>query len=273
MKRTSLKVMAAVATLFSASHLHAQELSGGLIAQNQSDGQAAINQAEINNGTNPTLLTTRAGIQYEYNKFTAGQNSGLWEAYASLPFGANKNMSLELTLPYASGPTNDSYGLGDVSLKFTHIVSLNASRGIAYQAELFADTADRPDLGTGQTVLELSAFYAKFLSNGAIFAPAWVQTFGLGDEDPGRARISRTTLDFYYVPKLANPKFFITADPALVYDWENDKKFASLQVTFGMLTGKAFGGDSQIFIKPGIYGGADRPLDWSVQVGYRVLNF
>ena len=65
----------------------------------------------------------------------------------------------------------------------------------------------------------------------------------------------------------------MTFDPAVVHDWENDKTFGSLQVTFGMSTGQAFGGDSQVFIKPGIQIGKDRPVDWSVQIGYKVLNF
>ena len=40
-----------------------------------------------------------------------------------------------------------------------------------------------------------------------------------------------------------------------------------------MLTGRAFGGDSQVFINPGILFGGDAPVDWSIQVGYKVLNF
>lgn len=65
----------------------------------------------------------------------------------------------------------------------------------------------------------------------------------------------------------------MTFDPALSYDWETDEGFASLQVTLGMLTGEALGGDSQVFIKPGIYEGGNRPVDFSVQIGYKVLNF
>ena len=65
----------------------------------------------------------------------------------------------------------------------------------------------------------------------------------------------------------------MTFDPALVYDWERDKGFGSLSITFGVLTGKAFGGDSQIFIKPQVLAGANRPADWSLQVGYKVIGF
>jgi len=233
----------------------------------------AQSQPEVNNGTNPTVLATSAGIQYKYTDFGSGLSNDLFEANFGVPFGSRKNMSMTFTLPYASGPIDDSFGLGDLNLKFVQVLDVNASRGYAYTVKLTFDTADRPDLGGGQTVLELSGFYAKFLKNGSIIAPSLVHTVGLGDEDPGRSKINMTTFDFYYVPKLATNKIFITFDPALIYDWERDKGYASLTTTFGFPMGKAFGGDSQIFIKPQILAGGNRPADWSLQVGYKVIGF
>lgn len=229
----------------------------------------------VNNGTNPTLLTTRATLTYQYNRVNAGPslNTDVFEASVSAPFGPTRNMALEFTLPYANGPFDSSFDTGDISLKFIHVADLNARRGLAYSVEYFADTASRPDIGNGEDVLEVSAFYAAFLQNGNIFAPAIVQTMGLDGGNAAGNKINRTALDFYYVPRLEDPKYFITLDPSLSYDWETDKGFAGLQVTLGMITGKAFGGDAQVFVKPGIYAGEDRPLDFSFQVGFRVLNF
>ncbi|SLN59496.1 hypothetical protein ROG8370_02742 [Roseovarius gaetbuli] len=261
----SMATLAAIIVL--AAPVSAQDVNVGTLAQRRVDNQ------EVNNGTNPTLLTTSAGIQYTYNDIRGGFSSGMWEAFVGVPFGSRKQFQFQVTVPYADSALNDDFGLGDVSLKFVHVVDVNASRGIAYTAEVFLDTADRPDLGNGQEVLEFSAFYAKFLPGGNIFAPAWVQTVGLDGKGSNGQDINRTTIDFYYVPKLANPKFFMAFDPALSYDWKTDKAFASLQTTFGMLTGKFAGGDSQIFIKPGIYAGGDRPLDFSVQVGFKILGF
>ncbi len=252
---------------------YAQNAVSAEIAQNRADGTAAANQEAINNGTDPTLLTTTAGVQYKYNDLLAGADTSLLEFYYSRPIGAAKRMSWQLTLPFATGVTDSDLGLGDIGLKFTHVVALNKSRGLAYTAEVTFDTAERPELGAGQTTLELSGFYAKFLNNGGIFAPALVQTIGLGDPDPGRSDINLTTLDLYYVPKLANPKYFITYDPAVVYDWERDALFGSLTVTFGSSIGEAFGGNATVFVKPQILFGADRPSDWSTQVGFKVIGF
>jgi hypothetical protein len=260
-------ILAVAATVLLTAPAWAQE-NVGTLPQKRADGE------EVNNGTNPTLLSTIAGIQYTYNDFAnSSLSSGLWEAYVAVPFGSRKQFQVTLTAPYADSALDSDFGLGDVSLKFTHVVDVNASNGIAYTVELFLDTADRPDLGNGQEVLEFSAFYAKFLPEGSIVAPALVQTVGLDGKGSNGQKINRTTFDLYYVPKLANPKFYVTFDPNVTYDWETDKSFASLQVTLGMLTGKLAGGDSQIYIKPGIYAGRDRPLDYSVQVGFKVLGF
>lgn len=235
-------------------------------------GQVPQKVEEINNGTNPTLLTTQAGIQYQFNQITDDLDSGLWEAFYTQPFG-DGSKALRFTLPYANSPLDSGYDFGDFSVTYIDVFYLTEKNGAAFTAEFFLDTASRDDTGYGQYAIETSLFYSWFLDNGGIFAPAWVQTFGLeGGNDAGN-KLNTTTVDFYYVPKLANPKYYLTFDPAVIHDWEADRTFGSLQVTAGMLTGRAFGGDSQIFIKPGVLFGADAPADWSVQVGFKVLNF
>ncbi len=228
---------------------------------------------EVNNGTNPTLLATTMGIQYQYTNLGDGLYAGLYEAFYTRPFGEKGNMSWTTTLRFASGPIDQDIGLGDFSAKFTHVPIVTPEYGAAYTVELFLDTADRPELGSGQTNVKMSAFYAKFLEDGSIFAPAVVHQFGLGDEDFGRSYLNQTTIDFYYVPKLPDPKYYVTLDPALIRDWENEKNFASLQVTMGMLTGKLFGGESQIFVKPGVLVGGGQSAAWSVQAGFKVIGF
>lgn len=238
---------------------------------------------EINNGTNPTLLTTQFGIQYQYNEINSNLNTGLFEAFYTQPFGAGGKRAFRFTVPVSDSPFNadpkfggtpgNDFTLGDISLTYIDVFYLTERNGSAFTFELFLDTADEPTAGYGQLAGETSIFYAWFLNNGAIFAPAWVQTFGLEGGNSQGQDVNQTTVDFYYVPKLANPKYFMTFDPAIVHDWETDATFGSLQITFGMLTGRAFGGDSQITVKPGILFGGDRPAEWSLQVAYKILNF
>jgi len=227
---------------------------------------------EINNGTNPTLLTTQAGIQYQHTDIGSGLHAGQFEAFYTQPFG-DGDKAFRLTVPFANSPLESDLELGDVSFTYIDVFYLTEKNGAAFTAELFFDTAKRFDNGYGQYALETSVFYAFFLDDGSIFAPAWVQTFGLEHGNEFGIDVNVSTFDFYYVPKLANPNIYLTFDPAVIHDWENDDTFGSLQITFGLLTGKAFGGDSQVFVRPGVLFGGDRPADWSIQIGYKVLNF
>jgi len=231
---------------------------------------AAVAQ-EVDNGTDPTKLSTSALIQYKHTDLRIGRSTGLFEAGYTQPLGEAKRMALSVNLPVASGVADSSFGFGDASLKFTHVVDLNRSRGIAYTAEFVFDTADRDELGAGHTWLKASGFYAMFLPGG-ILAPALVQAISVGDRG-NRARINNTTLDVYWVPKLDTPSFYVTYDPSITYDWERDAAFGSLIVTLGRPLGKFLGGDSQVFLKPQILVGGDRPAEWSVQVGFKVIGF
>ncbi len=250
----------------------AQDTASGQIAQNRADGTAAANEEAINNGTNPTLLTTQAVVQFQYNEIDSNLDSDLLEFQYTQPIG-DGNKAFRFTVPFANSPFDSAMDVGDISITFVDVFYLTEQNGAAYTAELFLDTANRSDNGYGQFALETSVFYAFFLKNGGIFAPAWVQTFGLEGGSSSGAKLNQTTFDFYYVPKLANPKYFMTFDPAIIHDWESDDTFGSLQVTMGMLTGRLFGGDSQVFVKPGVLFGGDAPADWSLQVGFKVLNF
>ncbi|MGX9352885.1 hypothetical protein ACS3QZ_16935 [Shimia sp. W99] len=282
---TGMNVLAAtLATGFAlASPVEAQDGS------NLNQVQGAVE--EINNGTNPTLLTTQMGLQYQYNRINASLNTGLLEAFYVKPFG-DGSKAFRFNLPVSDSPFNaapnfggasaagsitglggDEMRLGDISVTYIDVFHLTKKNGAAFTAELFLDTAETPTSGYGQFALETTLFYAWFLENGSIFAPAWVQTFGLEGGNKDGVDLNTTTIDFYYVPKLANPKYYMTFDPAIIHDWESDDTFGSLQITMGMMTGKAFGGDGQLFIKPGVVFGGDAPADWSIQVGFKVLNF
>ncbi len=226
-----------------------------------------------NNGTDPTRLTTTAVVAYEYNDLSAGMARHAPRLDLTLPFGEKQDYSLRLRVPVVSNDVagDDGFGLGDVSLTGTHVFGLTRQRGLVVQAELAFDSASRPELGTGKHVFKGTFIYARFLPKG-IFAPALVHSIDVGG-DSDRADVSATTIDLYYVPKLSDPRNFMTLDPALNVDWENDAQFASVAVTAGRVVGKAFGGVAQVYVKPSVMMGHERPGDWSLEVGFKVLGF
>jgi hypothetical protein len=75
------------------------------------------------------------------------------------------------------------------------------------------------------------------------------------------------------VPKLSDPRYYVTFDPALTADVENDAEFASVAVTIGRVIGPAFGGSSQVYVKPGVFLGGERSADWGIEIGYKVIGF
>lgn len=69
-------------------------------------------------------------------------------------------------------------------------------------------------LGSGENAFNGTLIYARFLEDGSTFAPAFVQNNSFSGDD-NRPDINVTTLDFYYVPKFADPRTLMTFDPAL----------------------------------------------------------
>ncbi|MFT5140820.1 MAG: hypothetical protein ACI9CB_002485 [Rhodothermales bacterium] len=229
--------------------------------------------ASADNGTDPTKFTTIAEGKYEYLDLNGSFSSANLRLSYTQPFGAGR-WNIRARLPVAAVDVlgDSSYDIGDFSIELGHVFGLNRKGAFVAKGEMLFDTADRPELGTGQNVFKGTLIYAKFLKDGSIFAPAIVQSNSLGG-DNSRADVNFTTFDFYYVPKLSNPKNLITYDPALNFDWENNKEFASLAITFGRVLGPQLGGTGILFLKPSIFAGGNRPGDWGIEVGYKVLAF
>jgi hypothetical protein len=229
--------------------------------------------AAVDNGTDPTKFLTIAEAKYEYLDLNGGFGSSTLRLSYTQPFGGER-WNIRARLPVAAVDIfgNDSYNIGDFSLEVAHVFGLSEKGAFVAKGEMVFDTAQRPELGTGQNVFKGTFIYAKFLKGGNIFAPAVVQSNSLWGDD-NRADVNSTTFDFYYVPKLRNPKNLITYDPALNFDWENDKQFASLAITFGRVLGPQFGGNGILFFKPSVFAGDDKPSAWGMEVGYKVLGF
>jgi hypothetical protein len=87
-------------------------------------------------------------------------------------------------------------------------------------------------------------------------------------------RVNLTTIDTYYVPKMADPRNLVTIDPNVSYNWNNHDLFGSLAVTYGRNLGKSpFGGNQFILVKPAAVFGNDRPNRWGVELTYKIIAF
>lgn len=236
---------------------------------------------EPNDGLDPTNPARFVKLSFEHLDLrlpdtvggiaVPGDNSNRFELAFQQPFGRN---AVRVTVPLASVDFagRSGFALGDLELKYTHILSVKKTHGIVLNAELRMDTASRPELGTGKTTVAPGFIYAFFLKGGHIFAPSFSHAFTLGG-DSRRADVSTTTMDFYFVPKLKNPKLYITVDPTLILDWERKTQPINLATTFGYRLGPMLGGNGQTYLKPSIGIGGDRLTDWGIEVGVQLLNF
>ena len=235
---------------------------------------AADNSADAGNGTDPTRVQNTLEAKWERLDLRGGFSSDTLRLSYTMPVGERQDYSVRFRVPLASVDVlgNDSYALGDASVMVGHVFGLTRERGYVLQGEMIFDTADRPELGTGKDVFKGTFIYAKFLPKGAIFAPAFVHSASVSGES-ARADVNATTLDFYYVPKLKDPRNLVTYDPSLNVDWENDLQYAGLAITFGRVVGKALGGNAIVLVKPSAFAGDDRPGDWGIELGGKIVGF
>lgn len=245
-------------------------MSPGAVLAQSADGSADT----ADDGTDPTKLSRKLSVSLEHLDISAaGYNNTLLLKYDQ-PISADGATSINVTLravaPSALGGWQ--YGLGDGSVKLSRVLERNRRFGMVLSGEMIFDSADSPFRGSGQTVGKLQFTYAKFLEGGSIFAPTVAQSQGL--DGPAGADLTTTTLvDLYYVPRLADKRYFMTLDPSAQYDWDKEIAYGGLAVTLGRKLKGGPGGNPQLFIKPAIFFGGDRPTDWGLEVGYKLLNF
>ncbi len=231
-------------------------------------------EEEVDNGTDPTKVTRSFVFGLEHTELGSGIYSDTATFRFTTPLPGDGRTGLQLKLPLPSSNAVDSgFGLGDVSAKLIRVLTLTPQYGIVATGEVVLDTADRADRGAGVDQFKLGVTYARFLEGGAIFAPALIHTESLGSVDAGRADISSTVIDFYYVPKLADSKTFVTFDPSIKMNWETDTLSSALAVTIGRTIETGLPGSSSLFIKPSAGLGGNKEFDWGVEVGFKVVGF
>lgn len=229
---------------------------------------------KVDDGTDPTKLSTSFSTSYEYIDLPSGGDLQTMFLKFGTPISADEQTGLNFKLPLVSNSLGDSgFGVGDVSVKLTRVLAVTPAYGMVVSAEAVFDTADAPDRGVGLDVLKLSGVYAIFLKKGAIFAPSVVHSVSFGNPDPGRSEVNLTTIDLYYVPRLANPKAYMTLDPAIIYNWENDEMSGAMAVTYGQAVDLGIEGNESFFIKPSAGIGGNRGAGFGIEVGFKVVGF
>ena len=250
-------------------------------AQEQSQQQS---EKKDQTGTNPVNFTRDIRIYNEYTVLnTAGDGTqnlttvefrtpfldGKWQWRVRARFNA-------LTADFDNDGIDDvdESGTGDMDMRFITVPILDMAnrRALAFGLEVFFDTASKNSLGSGTTALGPQAFYVKFLQRG-LFAPALQYKFSI-DEDTGRSEIDQFLIDLNYLLMAKDKQSWFFADPQIVIDNETNIEFAIVDFEFGWMMSKwtDLKGHS-FYVRPSIGVGTDRPVDGSIEIGYKMVGW
>jgi hypothetical protein len=85
--------------------------------------------------------------------------------------------------------------------------------------------------------------------------------------DDGRADVSRSAFDLFFVWLAEDKKHWAVVNPTIVLDHENEKEFAIFETEVGQMM---FGPTSS-YIRPGFGIGDDKPYEWNIEFGFKVI--
>jgi hypothetical protein len=255
--------------------LQLQGVTSALLAVPGSQEPAPAASASADkSGTDPTKFLRAFRITNELAR-TTNENWSNTTAFSFVQPFADSKMNLRLKVPviWTDVTGSGDWGIGDLSLRYNWLAKITQSYGLLVGAEVVADTASEDFMGRGKWTAAPLATFALFLSKNMIFAPTYQHNFSFaGDSD--RADVNESVLDFYFVITADDKQSWVTIDPTIVIDWENDQNTpATLEVQYGWKAGELFGGAFNMYIQPGIGIGQDRPYEWNIEFGINIVGF
>ena len=237
-------------------------------------------------GTNPINFTFDARIYNEFQWLNTdgdgNQNITTFEFRAPLLDGKLqfrvKARYLDISADLNDDGTDDldDSGFGDTDIRFLIVPYMNMEKkfAIATGLEAFLDTAEEDSLGSGATSLGPQVFAVFFKPFGGLFdliSPAYQHKFSI-EEDDGRSDIHQGLIDIYFLKMSSDKQRWVLLNPTGVLDYENNTEFLNIDVEVGTMIDKYFGTKGHsIYLRPGFQIGADRPVDGSLECGYKII--
>lgn len=226
-----------------------------------------------NSGTNPVNFTYDFRMWMEIESFD-GDNAFTKQSFEyRAPISktvAARFRGYKIDVSLGSGPlSSTTTGFGDMDARVIWVPKVSQKGAIALGLEATFNTASHSILGTGKTTLGPQAFlvfFQPFGIKGAILAPAYQYVFDVAGDD-SRSDIRRSAFDLFFVWLAADKKHWATINPTIVIDHENNKEFGVFEVEGGQMM---FGPTSS-YIRPGIGIGSDRPYEWNIEFGFKVI--
>lgn len=233
-------------------------------------------------GTNPMNFTNDARLYNEYRWLNTEGDGGqnLVTAEYRTPFADGKwqfrakvrRVDLTADLNNNGFDDVDEGGFGDTDIRLMTIpyMSMENKLAVATGVEFFFDTASNDALGDGATSIAPFVFLGFFnpIGPGSIFVPGYQHTYSV-DEADGRDQVNRGLIDMFLVKTWDENKYWGYVDPQIILDYEHNTEFMLVEIQAGMMLSWADG--HSIWAMPSFGVGSDRPYDFSLEVGYKVV--
>jgi hypothetical protein len=169
----------------------------------------------------------------------------------------------------------DKWGLGEVDFRFLTVTSLDMSKkqAWAFGFETFLPTAE-DGLGSERLSFGPQIFFAQFNPlglKGFLFAPGYQQKFSVyeeSDNDP----LNQGIIDLYVLWQSQDKQYWALLDPQIVIDYEESQEFVILDLEVGTMLDKYLNTKGHsAYVRPSLSIGVDRPSDYSIEVGYKII--
>ena len=175
----------------------------------------------------------------------------------------------------------DESGMGDTDIRFFTVPWFKGANAFAFGLEVFFDTASEDALGSGATSLGPQVFYGRFFrggfgpyQGGGLFAPGLQYKFSV-DEDTGRSEVDQILIDLNLLVMAKNKQSWFFTDPQIVIDNETNQEYCICDFEFGWMMTKWWPDmkGHSFYFRPMVGIGADRPVDGSIELGYKLVGW
>lgn len=225
---------------------------------------------DISKAVNPSKSRSVFFLRNEFRERRDGTQINILEGLYDLPL--TDNLVLRTQVPYVTNNPLDggtTSGLGDITNVLSYRYKSGGGNSYFAALETRWNTADKPSLGVGNTLVAPTWFAAiNAPKYNSILFPL-VQTFISVDRDDGREEINYTVLKPRFLTKLQN-RYYIFGEPLIYFDHEDSNDTTgTLELEFG----RFLNSQTMVYGRPGagLWGNTGSPylFEWNMEIGFR----
>lgn len=218
-------------------------------------------------GTNPLNLQLTNVMANEFQSLPDDRFVNVSRYRYAAPL-VGRRMAATLTLPLVTSNVTgrSEAAFGDIGAQWTWIPWLRADRGLRTGVDTTWNSATNDALGAGVTTVAPFADFVLMRSSSLILSAGYQHRLSIGGGDDPEVSEGRVGV---YAAWLPRPDTWVIVEPAWLADVEHDRTGGRVDVEYGRLLLPSFG----TFVRPGVGVGSrgERPFNWKVEFGFRVI--